>query len=152
MRIGQLAAAAGLTPATIRYYEVQGLLPAPERGDQGYRIYTDMHLERLRFIRHARALGLSVKEIHGTFHNPGGTCSDVRALLEQKHQAVSTLTRWLTDVQSELERILAQPIEQAVCDVPPGGGCFLIRQSSYDGPPLPLSVEHALSMSEEVQA
>lgn len=151
MRIGQLAAAAGLTPATIRFYEVQGLLPAPERGDQGYRIYTEMHLERLRFIRHARALGLSVKEIHSTFHNPGGTCSDVRGLLEQKHQAVSTLTRWLVEVQEELGRILAQPIDKPVCDVPAGGGCFLIRESSYDGPPLPLSIEHALTMTEEAQ-
>ena len=150
MRIGHLAAAAGLTPATIRYYEVQGLLPAPERGDQGYRIYTEMHLERLRFIRHARALGLSIKEIHSTFHNPEGTCSEVRDLLAEKHRAVSVLTRWLLEVQGELGRILAQPIDKPVCDVPPGGGCFLIRESTYEGPPLPLSIEHALTMGDEV--
>jgi hypothetical protein len=48
MRISELAKATGVDLETIRYYEKQGLLPAPEREENGYRSYTGEHLERCR--------------------------------------------------------------------------------------------------------
>lgn len=63
MNISQLAKANSISTDTIRYYEKQGLLGAPPRQDNGYRVYTDGHIEMLRFIRGAQALGFSLAEI-----------------------------------------------------------------------------------------
>lgn len=64
MRIGQLAQSVGVDTQTIRFYERQGLLPPPGRQENGYRVYTEKHVERLAFIRRCRILGLSLAEIH----------------------------------------------------------------------------------------
>jgi len=63
MRIGELAGLVGVNPKTVRYYEGIGLLPDPERRPSGYREYTDDDVDRLRFIRTAQRLGLSLSEI-----------------------------------------------------------------------------------------
>lgn len=63
MRIGQLAQEAGIDVQTIRFYEQQGLLPPPDRQENGYRIYTEEHGEQLAFIRRCRILNLSLTEI-----------------------------------------------------------------------------------------
>ena len=60
MRIGQLAQLVGVETQTIRFYEQQGLLPPPDRQDNGYRVYTEKHGEGLAFIRRCRILGLSL--------------------------------------------------------------------------------------------
>jgi DNA-binding transcriptional MerR regulator len=63
MQIKDLAAATGVDVETIRYYEKQGLLPAPARRDNGYRDYQTAHLERLAFIRHCRALDMPLADV-----------------------------------------------------------------------------------------
>jgi DNA-binding transcriptional MerR regulator len=63
MQIKTLARCIGVDAETIRYYEKQGLLPAPARRDNGYRDYDDTHVERLAFIRHCRALDLSLADV-----------------------------------------------------------------------------------------
>jgi DNA-binding transcriptional MerR regulator len=64
MRIGELAKRADIKVDTVRYYEKAGLLPPPPRRPNGYRDYGKLHLERLAFIRHCRALDISLEEIH----------------------------------------------------------------------------------------
>lgn len=61
-KIGQLAAAAGVGRDTIRYYERNGLLPAPDRTAAGYRLYGDVDLDRLNFIRSAQDLGFTLEQ------------------------------------------------------------------------------------------
>ena len=63
MRIGELAKATGVDVETIRYYEKSQLLSAPTRSDNGYRAYTQVHLERLAFIRHCRALDMPLADV-----------------------------------------------------------------------------------------
>lgn len=63
MQIGELAGELGLNTRTIRYYEGIGLLPEPERTGGNYRAYGREDLERLRFIRAAQRLGLTLDEI-----------------------------------------------------------------------------------------
>ncbi|HNQ04533.1 MAG TPA: Cd(II)/Pb(II)-responsive transcriptional regulator [Thiobacillaceae bacterium] len=63
MRIGELAKATGVDVETIRYYEKTGLLDAPARRGNGYRVYARAHLERLSFIRHCRALDLPLADV-----------------------------------------------------------------------------------------
>lgn len=94
MRIKELAQATGVDVDTVRYYEKQGLLPSPPRQDNGYRDYAPMHLERLAFIRHCRALEMSL--------------ADIQRLLQaldapgQPHPAVDRL------VQEQIERVRAR--------------------------------------------
>ncbi|GAB4193827.1 MAG: hypothetical protein OHK0022_09160 [Roseiflexaceae bacterium] len=60
--IGELAAAAGVTPRTIRYYAAEGLLPAPEMRGK-YAVYRTEHLERLRLIAQLKAAYLPLSAI-----------------------------------------------------------------------------------------
>ena len=62
MRIGDLAAATGISPRLLRYYEEQGLL-APGRSRSGYRVYTTSDVETVQRIRQLLAAGLSTTTI-----------------------------------------------------------------------------------------
>ncbi|MEJ1970726.1 MAG: MerR family transcriptional regulator [Rhizomicrobium sp.] len=63
MRIGALAARAGITASRVRFYEVKGLLPRPPRRANGYRDYGEPALATLLLIRRARRLGYTLAEI-----------------------------------------------------------------------------------------
>lgn len=63
MKIGELAERSGCLVETIRYYERIGLLAPPERSSNNYRAYNEQHAERLLFIRHCRALDMTLDEI-----------------------------------------------------------------------------------------
>jgi DNA-binding transcriptional MerR regulator len=63
MRIGEIAGRAQVPAKTIRFWEDQGLLPPPARTAAGYRDYGPAILERLAFIRHAQAAGLTLEQI-----------------------------------------------------------------------------------------
>jgi DNA-binding transcriptional MerR regulator len=62
-QIGDLANATGLTPDTIRYYERQKLLPRAERTAGGFRTYDASAVDRIEFVRRAKAHGLTLREI-----------------------------------------------------------------------------------------
>jgi DNA-binding transcriptional MerR regulator len=100
MLISQLARMVGVDTQTIRFYERQGLLPPPDRQENGYRIYTEKHTEQLAFVRHCRVLDLSLSEI-----------SDVRsritALLELEEQLISLRKRCNDDREVETCGVLA---------------------------------------------
>lgn len=63
MNIGEAAKATGITPKMIRHYEQVGLIQPAERSDANYRVYSDMDLNVLRFIRQARRLGFATAQI-----------------------------------------------------------------------------------------
>ncbi len=63
LTIGELAGELQLNPKTIRYYEEVGLLPEPRRSESGYRLYSSYEIERLRLVKRAKLLGLSLVEI-----------------------------------------------------------------------------------------
>jgi len=62
-QIGEICARSGLSPRTIRYYEEMGLLPGVRRRAGGRRVYGRDELERLRFVKRLKGLGLSLEEI-----------------------------------------------------------------------------------------
>lgn len=90
MNISQMAKLAGVSTDTVRYYEKQGLISAPERQSNGYRLYTEAHAGAVRFVRGAQALGFSLTEI--------------RAILPQLAQG--TLGR--ADIEQHLQTKMAQ--------------------------------------------
>jgi DNA-binding transcriptional MerR regulator len=63
LRIGEFARRAGVNLQTIRYYERLKLLNAPNRTRSGYRCYSLLELERVRFIKTTQELGFTLKEI-----------------------------------------------------------------------------------------
>ncbi len=58
----EIARLANINIETLRYYEQIGLIPAPERGENGYRLYTEDTLESLKTIRYAKTCGLTLEE------------------------------------------------------------------------------------------
>lgn len=126
-QIGELAARSGLTPDALRYYERLGLLPSPQRTPGGFRVYTPAALDRLRFIKQAQALGLSLQEIGAlvSYTDRGGLkrCQRVRDLLQRKIADLDTrlaelqeFRRTLHGYFEECERTLAQR-NRAECPV-----------------------------------
>jgi DNA-binding transcriptional MerR regulator len=96
--ISKLAAQVGLKPDTIRYYERVGLLPTPRRASSGYRLYEPDLVERLRFIRGGRRLGLQLR--------------DIRELLQVRDRGLcpcghteSLIRRRLGELDAELARL-----------------------------------------------
>ena len=90
MRIGELAALAGVRVSTIRYYERRGLLPDRWRG-HAQRRYDPGALHRLRFVRLAQAAGL--------------TLSEIRHLLEGFPTPTPPRVRWRSITRAKLHEI-----------------------------------------------
>jgi DNA-binding transcriptional MerR regulator len=65
LRAGGLAAAAGVNPQTLRYYERRGLLPRPDRTLGGHRVYPPAAVGRVRAIKAAQRLGFTLNEVTG---------------------------------------------------------------------------------------
>lgn len=63
MKIGEVAAASGVSAKMIRYYEEIGLIKPVARSAKGYRAYSEVEVHTLRFIRRCRELGFSMEEI-----------------------------------------------------------------------------------------
>ena len=107
LKIGELAKQTGCLVETIRYYEREGLLLEPARSEGNYRLYTDIHVERLQFIRHCRSLDMTLEEIRNLLRfrdAPNENCSDVNALLDEHIEHVSNRIRELRFLQKKLRR------------------------------------------------
>ena len=80
LTIGKIAHLAGVGVETVRFYERQGLIPQPPRRESGYRQYPDETVSRIRFIRRAKELGFSLKEIKELLAlriDPETSCQDI---------------------------------------------------------------------------
>jgi Cd(II)/Pb(II)-responsive transcriptional regulator len=111
MKIGKLAEATATPVETIRFYEREGLLPAPARADNNYRVYLPTHVERLAFIRQCRGLDMTLDEIRALLDlrdAPAQDCSEVNALLEEHVQHVTERIRELQALKRDLQRLRAR--------------------------------------------
>lgn len=108
LKIGELAKRAGCLVETIRFYERDGLLPAPARSAGNYRLYDEALLERLQFIRRCRSLDMSLDEIGrllGLRDSPQADCGAVNALLDRHIDEVQVRLRELAALSEELRAI-----------------------------------------------
>ena len=118
LTIGRIARDAGTGVETIRFYERQGLLAKPARTTSGYRSYAPEVIRRLRFIRHAKELGFSLREIKELLSlraDPGADCADVRTRAITKRDEVERKVAELGRIRAALDTLIAS------C---PGGGAL----------------------------
>lgn len=110
MRIGQLAAEAGVNVQTVRYYERRGMVTEPPRTASGYRRYGLEALDRIRFIKRAQALGFSLRQIEELLALRADSpfaCPAVEARTRAKIEDVEQKIRELEAMKRVLERLAA---------------------------------------------
>ena len=82
MRIGEVAAKAGVNIQTLRYYERRGLLKEPERRPSGYREYRADTVRLIRFVKRAQEIGFTLAEIEELLRlreDHSSSCAEVRS-------------------------------------------------------------------------
>lgn len=117
MMIGELAASLGVSTKTLRLYEDRGLIPAPSRGGNGYRIYLPEAVLRARLVVSLRSLGLPLDEIDGLMGALG--CED-RSLRRELggilHERMRALSEEIAVRQGQLDDLEARYL--ALLDTP----------------------------------
>jgi MerR family copper efflux transcriptional regulator len=114
MRIGQIAAAAGVNIDTLRYYERRGLLAEPKRRPSGYREYPPETVQLLRFIKRAQDLGFTLQEIEELLrlrHARGASRLEVRTLAAAKVRAIDEKITHLKSIRDALNVL----VEECAC-------------------------------------
>ncbi|MGB0955884.1 MAG: MerR family transcriptional regulator [Panacagrimonas sp.] len=130
LTVGKVAKASGLNIETIRYYERDGLLPPPLRSAAGYRLYQSDTLDRLQFIRRAKHLGFSLREIRDllSLQDQAGSKSQARKLAAGKLKLVNEKIRDLQGIRRALDKM----VEQCSGDGSVSSGCPIIQTLSGD--------------------
>lgn len=111
LTIGQVAKRTGIGIETIRFYERQGLLQEPQRKDSGYRQFTDEVLARIRFIRRAKELGFSLREIGELLaiqDDPDATRTNVKNHASSKLTDIEAKILDLQRMRRALKKLLAE--------------------------------------------
>jgi len=110
-RIGEVATRTGCSPESIRHYEKLGLLPHPQRSEQGYRYYDQTALERIGFIRHGRHLGLQLEAIRDLLElsdNPDADCTAADEMASHHLQQLEERIASLQALADELRGVAHQ--------------------------------------------
>jgi len=108
--IGSVAKESGIPIKTIRYYDELGLLKTSGRTEGGYRLFSADVLSRLKFIKRAQSLGLSLSEIKEFLevHDQGNLpCDHIKVKLEDKVADIDRQIRQLQLLKQELEGLLS---------------------------------------------
>ncbi|MBI3341573.1 MerR family transcriptional regulator [Candidatus Curtissbacteria bacterium] len=106
--IQQVADEVGLTTKTIRYYESLKIIEPAKRKSNKYREYTTLDISRLRLVKQARALGLSLGEIKPLVkHCIDGNCEQLKSSL------VVHLPKYIASIQTKMDELrqLKQQLE-----------------------------------------
>jgi MerR family mercuric resistance operon transcriptional regulator len=107
--IAGAAKAAGVGVETVRYYQRRGLLQEPDRAGAGYRRYGAEHVDRIRFIKRAQALGFTLDEIETLLALDDGT--DRRSVQRIARARLTEIRTRLADLR-KLERTLTHLLHE----------------------------------------
>ena len=127
MKIGEVAERSGVPAKTIRFWEDHRLLPAPARTPVGYREFDPAILERLAFIRHAQAAGLTlehIRQVLGIRDSGQQPCVHVTGLIAQRLGEVEARLAELTRTRDQLVVLAARAAAQDPADC--RGYCSII--------------------------
>lgn len=108
LKSSMLAEQGGVNLQTIRYYEREGLLPAPPRLRSGYRVFPESAVRRVQFIKRAQELGFSLSEVRELLSiqiDPAKECSDVQRLAKAKVAGIAEKIQTLQSMKQVLTRL-----------------------------------------------
>jgi MerR family transcriptional regulator, mercuric resistance operon regulatory protein len=127
LTIGHIARFAGVNIETVRYYQRRGLVTLPPKRSRGFRYYTPATASRVRFIKRAQALGMSLKEVQRLMKlDAKGACTENRSLAVAKLALVEKKLLDLAKLRDVLRGLVA------ACDQPHGASCPIIEQLESD--------------------
>ena len=109
LKIGEVAARAGVSVDTVRYYEQRGILPPPVRLPSGYRTYGPKEVQILRFVRRARDLGFpmeKVADLLALWRDRSRASSDVKHLAEAQVKALEDRIREMQEMKVALQHLV----------------------------------------------
>lgn len=108
MNIGEAARISGVNAKLIRHYESIGIIPKAQRTDAGYRLYTEADVHILVFVKRARGLGFSMKEIKklvGLWRNKSRASSEVKALAQTHIKDLENKIKELQEMADTLRHL-----------------------------------------------
>ena len=121
--IGHIARTAGVNIETVRYYQRRGLVGLPPKRARGFRYYAPETAGRVRFIKRAQALGMSLKEVQRLLKlDKQGACEETRSMAAAKLALVEEKLLDLLKLRDALRTLIA------ACDQPHGAQCPIIEQ------------------------
>ncbi|HBP6069235.1 TPA: Cu(I)-responsive transcriptional regulator [Pseudomonas aeruginosa] len=109
--IGEASALAAVSAKMIRHYESIGLIPEPPRTFAGYRLYSDSDVQRLQFIKRARTLGFStkqIKELLSLWDDRSRASADVKRLANAHAAELAQRVKEMQAMQRTLETLVHQ--------------------------------------------
>ena len=138
LKVGELAARAGVGVQTLHYYERLGLLPKPNRSSANYRLYPPASLRQVQFIKKAQALGFTleeIKEVLGLRERGRAPCrcvADVaRKHLREMDTRIAALREFRKSLAAVVPRWEKETAGQRRCA---GEFCDLIEQLTVSEP------------------
>jgi DNA-binding transcriptional MerR regulator len=139
MRVGEVAAIAGVNVETLRYYERRGLLPEPHRDPSGHRRYDDETVRFLRAIKEAQAVGFTLAEIGDYLRaarRSGSPSQALRVRMAAKIDEIDARIAGLRRMREELARVVGcacDSLDHCTC-----GAAYLARRGREAGASPPL--------------
>ncbi len=109
--IGKLAKITDTSIDTIRYYEQIGLLPKAKRRNSGYRLFNGIDIKKVNFIKKAKILGFSLKEIKELLLlrvDSITKCDEIKEHAQDKLKFVDQKIHELKQIKEALERLISQ--------------------------------------------
>ncbi|TYP93605.1 MerR family transcriptional regulator, mercuric resistance operon regulatory protein [Fodinibius salinus] len=124
-KIGDVAKRADVNKETVRYYEKRDLIPKPDRRRSGYRIFTQRHIDQIRFIKRAQQLGFTLSEIKELLElrmNANTTCPEIKSEAQEKYRDVREKIEDLRRIQKTLTDLIDSCSEEG-----PVGDCPILE-------------------------
>lgn len=107
LKIGELAKQTGLAVGALRYYSDLGLLQPVQRGDNGYRYYSQDAQKQVEFIKKAQAIGFTLEEIKTILDvrdRGEKPCNLVQNLLDHKIEQLEIQIKKMSLFKQELQK------------------------------------------------
>jgi len=125
LTIGKVAALTGVSVDALRFYERKGLLPQAERNSSGYRVYTPAIVERIHFLKRARAYGFSLDEsrqLIAIIESGPAACGDIKERIHGRIADINARIAQLEDARERLAELAQRCIDHSRCHE-----CHLIK-------------------------
>ena len=103
--IGKTALKTDLPVKTVRYYADIGLVVPPDRSESGYRLYSEIEIKKLIFVKRCRDFGFSIdtcRELLGLYEDTNRSSRDVKSIVVQRISEIDTKLQQLHELKDEL--------------------------------------------------